>query len=60
MRRLGRIFRRVVTAVSLLLFLGVVAGWVRGYWIPDWIEVERRSPERQTTWTLTESMRCDN
>ncbi len=39
MRKLGRILRRMLTAISLLLFLAVVAAWGRGYWVWDIVQL---------------------
>lgn len=45
MRKLGRILRRVLTALSLLLFVAVLAAWVRGYWSWDRVSVVRASSD---------------
>lgn len=41
MRWMGRFFRRVLVALSLLLFVAVVVGWVLGYLKPGRIYVDR-------------------
>ncbi len=52
MRRLGRILRRVLTALSLLLMVGVCGVWVRGYWSRDIFTLERESrDEREWRWS---------
>jgi len=44
---LARILRRFLTALSLLLLIGVCGVWVRGYWIGDHFTVAHRSLDEE-------------
>lgn len=48
MRKLGRIARRVATAVSLILLVAVVTAWVRGQWGWERVGVTRLAVDEDT------------
>jgi hypothetical protein len=48
-RRLGRILLNALTALSLILFVAVVALWVRSYWVSD--DVTRESADGEGFWS---------
>lgn len=48
MRKLGRILRRLLTALSLLLSVAVLVAWVRGYWSWDTVFAGRDATDALT------------